>query len=529
MTRLPSLPERIDALQRAVELGAGRLPSPALEKARAVVARSQERMTHGTEWTVVALAGATGSGKSSLFNVLAGSELSASGVRRPTTAVAHAVVWGKQPDEGLFDWLEVSRIHRLGSVDPEVDGLVLLDLPDHDSVQDANRLEMERLVALVDLLVWVVDPEKYADAALHTRLANTLSKHGGAMLFALNQVDRLDQTGRASCQRDLEHLIRERGLTGAPVLPTSVRDGTGIEELRDAIVERVRSKRAAVVRIQADVQAEAERLGIAGGGKGKAKPLGSKGRARLVRALSEAAGVPTVLDAVASGYRREAVARVGWPVTRWLAGLRAHPLRRLGLGKGRASAATSLPRPGRTQLLALRHSLREAVANATKDLPEPWPSATRRAVVGEPARLVDPLDQAIAGVEISASFNPSWWKVVGWLQAALLAAAGVGCLWLLVLFGFSYLQLPEPPTPEWRGVPIPTLMSLGGAVMGVVLGMVGRGLARLGAKRAAARVRKKLEAEIAKVTEGHVIAPLEAEIGAYMDFQSALLIAGAAP
>ena len=32
-----------------------------------------------------------------------------------------------------------------------------------------HRLEVDRLVELVDLLVWVLDPQKYADAALHDR------------------------------------------------------------------------------------------------------------------------------------------------------------------------------------------------------------------------------------------------------------------------------------------------------------------------------------------------------------------------
>ncbi len=525
MTHKPSLPERIDALERAAGLSVGRLPVSAVEETRAVVARSRERLRHGTEWTVVALAGATGSGKSSLFNLLAGSELSASGVRRPTTSAAHAAVWGQRSDEGLFEWLDVSRVHRLGDSDPDVDGLVLLDLPDHDSVQESNRVEMERLTALVDLLVWVVDPEKYADAALHGRLAHSLTEHGGAMLFALNQVDRLDQPGQASCQRDLTRLLDDYGLSQAPVIPTSARDGTGVQELRAVIVERVRTKRAALVRIEADARVAAEGLQSAGGGPGKASSLGRRGRGRLVRALSDAAGVSTVLAAVAAGYRRDAGARVGWPVTRWLAGLRSHPLRRLGLGRGRAAAATSLPRPGRTQLSSLRQSLREAVAEVTKNLPEPWPSATRRAVMGEPNRLVDPLDQAIAGVEVSVARSPAWWKVFGALQTVLLAVAGAGGLWLLVLFGFSYLRLPEPPTPEWRGIPAPTLMALGGIAAGLVLGVVGRTVARFGGKRAAAKMRRELDARIEEVAEDHILAPLEAELSAFRDFQAAVLTA----
>ena len=56
-------------------------------------------------------------------------------------------------------------------------GLVLLDLPDHDSTVLEHQHEVDRLVDLVDLLVWVVDPQKYADEALHENYLRRLSGH----------------------------------------------------------------------------------------------------------------------------------------------------------------------------------------------------------------------------------------------------------------------------------------------------------------------------------------------------------------
>ena len=53
--------------------------------------------------------------------------------------------------------------------DQRLDGLVLLDLPDHDSTEVSHHLEMDRLIKYADLLVWVLDPQKYADAAIHDR------------------------------------------------------------------------------------------------------------------------------------------------------------------------------------------------------------------------------------------------------------------------------------------------------------------------------------------------------------------------
>ena len=84
---------RLRALDRVVELGEGRLDEALLTPARELSRRAGERLRLSGTHTVVALAGATGSGKSTLFNALAGAQISQSGVRRPTTGVAHAVVW----------------------------------------------------------------------------------------------------------------------------------------------------------------------------------------------------------------------------------------------------------------------------------------------------------------------------------------------------------------------------------------------------------------------------------------------------
>ena len=131
--------ERLAALDTAVAAGAGRLAEDQLAPARELARRAGERLRLSGSHTVVALAGATGSGKSSLFNALAGAPVSAVGVRRPTTGLAHAVIWGAQGAGPLLDWLQIPRRHYLSFLDhPDdgdhrLDGLVLLDLPDHDS------------------------------------------------------------------------------------------------------------------------------------------------------------------------------------------------------------------------------------------------------------------------------------------------------------------------------------------------------------------------------------------------------------
>ncbi|MCW2637042.1 MAG: putative transporter, partial [Blastococcus sp.] len=73
------LADRLAALREAVEVAEDRLDVPEVGRARALLAKAGARAALG-DATVVALAGATGSGKSTLFNALSGSEVSSPGV-----------------------------------------------------------------------------------------------------------------------------------------------------------------------------------------------------------------------------------------------------------------------------------------------------------------------------------------------------------------------------------------------------------------------------------------------------------------
>ncbi|GII88338.1 hypothetical protein Ssi03_63280 [Sphaerisporangium siamense] len=372
LRRTKSLPldERLAALAEAADLAEGRLDTGAVEAARAVVARAGARRRLSVDHTVVALAGATGSGKSSLFNALSGTSLAGVGVTRPTTSAAQAAMWGAEGAGPLLDWLDIPRRHVVddtSAVDgapssprdgqEPLPGLILLDLPDHDSIELAHRLEVDRLVNVVDLLVWVLDPQKYADAAVHERYLRPLSRHRDVMMIVLNQVDRLTPSSAGRCLNDLRRLLDEDGLRGVPVLATSAPRHEGVEELRSALARRVADRRAWAARLGADAVTAADTLAVAAcddpskDADGRAHPVADQaltdlgGRAEaaeravggelagpLTAALAEAAGVPLVVAAVAKAHRHRSITATGWPVTRWLRRFRPDPLRRLRVG-----------------------------------------------------------------------------------------------------------------------------------------------------------------------------------------------------
>jgi GTP-binding protein EngB required for normal cell division len=267
------LPDRLASLTELTRIASGRTGSEGFSQelvtdAETLLRRSGERMRMSASHTVVALAGGTGSGKSSLFNALAGAAFSPAGVMRPTTRHLHACVWGMEGVAPLLDWLGVQRRHRyarasaLDEGEASLTGLLLLDLPDHDSVVTGSAAMVDRLVKLADMLVWVLDPLKYADASVHQRYLVPLAGHAAVTTVVLNQSDTLSPDEVADCAADLRRLLDAEGLLEAPVLVTSAATGAGLGELRRTLARAVAARRAASDRITADIDALLERFAV---------------------------------------------------------------------------------------------------------------------------------------------------------------------------------------------------------------------------------------------------------------------------
>lgn len=531
------LAERLAALSTVVELGRGRLPDEAVSQAELVVGRAGQRLRLSGEHTVVALAGATGSGKSSLFNALAGLELSTVGVRRPTTGHAHACVWGAAGAGPLLDWLGIPQRHQVeretaldADREAALRGLVLLDLPDHDSTELAHRLEVDRLVGLVDLLVWVLDPQKYADAAVHERYLRPLARHRDVVVVVLNQIDRLDPGAAQSCLGDLRRLLGEDGLGSARLLPVSARTGTGVQGLRDQLTAAVRQRRAAAGRLSADIDGIVSSLQREVG-EGAAGEVSAAARRDLVATLADAAGVHAVGVAAQQSHRRDATLATGSPLARWVTRWRPDPLARLHLRPGRSSPArTSLPQASPVQHAGVDLALGRLADAAAGGLAPPWSQTVRTAARSHADQLPRELDRAVAGGGELLRRRPGWWRAAGAAQWLLLAAALVGLVWLVAIGVVAWLRLPDLPAPNAVGpVPWPTVLLLGGVLLGLLLALACRPVAAAGARRVRARAERAIRDRVAEVADAHVIEPVRAELAAHERLCAALDRARGAP
>jgi GTP-binding protein EngB required for normal cell division len=529
------LVDHLRALTEAVELCEGRVDSAVLDEPRRIVDQADRRLAISGSATVAALAGATGSGKSSIFNALSGTTLARVGVRRPTTAHAMASSWGDESAEDLLDWLQIPRRHAL-ETDPTMaaalDGLVLLDLPDHDSTELDHRMEVDRLVQLVDMLIWVVDPQKYADAAIHDRYLKPLAKHSDVMMIILNQVDRLSMSQRVQCLSDLRRLLASEGLARVPVMATSAATGEGIDALRETLAKLVAEKQAAALRLAADVSVAAAKLSEASGTT-KLTPLSQSSINQLTTQVAIAAGVPVVTEAVGKAWRMRGGMATGWPVLAWMAKFKPDPLRRLHLdrlGVGRRPkeidpsgvGRTSLPATSGVEKARVDTALRTLADQAAHGLTRGWADQIKRAARSAEDALPDRVDRAIATTDLDLARHRRWWQLIRALQWLLVATVVVGLGWLALSFLLAYLQLPPLPEVEWRGLPAPTVLAIGGVLAGLLLAGLARIGVEVGARRRTAKARQSLRAAIARVTGELVIEPVKAEQARYENARLAL-------
>ncbi|WP_330290932.1 YfjP family GTPase [Streptomyces sp. NBC_00576] len=511
------LRSRLDALRELVGLSRTRLDSRTLAEAGRVLDEAVARRRLSGEHTVVAIAGATGSGKSQLFNALAGVAISETGVRRPTTAAPIACSWSDGAAT-LIDRLGIpGRLRRrpLQSAEAEAQlrGLVLIDLPDHDSAAVQHREQVDRVLALVDAVIWVVDPEKYADAVLHERYLRPMAGHAEVMFVVLNQVDRLPGEAAHQVLDDLRRLLDEDGIAlgeygepGATVLALSALTGDGIGELREALGQFVGERGAAARRISADLDAAAWQMRSVYA-TGRRAGLSERARDEFSDRLADAVGATAAGQAAERVWLRNANRACGTPwlrLLRWCQDRREPFTGRFPVREQPDEEATARQR--------VEQAVRTVAERASAGLPAPWALAVREAAVRGAQGLPEALDELAARAGTPSGRpprppRPGWWPVAVLAQASMTLLQVVGGLWLMA-------QIVGAMAPN-LGVPV-LLMSVGivgGPGVEWSCGLAARGPAR----RYGLEAERRLREAAAGCGRARVLDPVAAELLRYRE------------
>lgn len=592
----------VASLKDAISYGEGRVPETVLLDAAETLERLSQRRELSTEHTVIGFFGATGSGKSTLFNAIAGQNIALSAPTRPTTSTVQAAIWEAEGSEELLDWLGIdkrvypqtqalaaegeasdgngagkhnkaggaaapnavtepapglfNRIRRAvggrGEMRTRTGGLILLDMPDFDSVTTTNRDLAARMMRYVDVLVWVVDPQKYADAVIHRDFMVPLAASGAQALCVLNQADKLAPAEVPAVLASLTRLLQAEGteahLLAAPIA-VSARTGEGVDVLRDLLAQVAAAKSLSLQRTDAQLHATASQLRTYAGGEGTvlAGAYALDAEQKLVKACYSSSQAEQVLQAATASYRRTAGQHTGWILTRWMSRLKADPLRRLHLGlqeetkstsKAEKSAgmlgsdsenapelvASSLPPLSAAQKAGMANAVRQYSKQMAARIDEPWKRSMKEAALSREAELPELLERDMVRIDYGLGRTRAPWVIFNALQWIALLSALVGVGWLTLISGMAYLQiqLPPAPTPEGSPVPLPTLLLLLGVLLGIASAGVGRLLTAMGSRYYARKLRGRLQTGVEKAVQSCVVAPVQLEAKRLTSYRKAL-------
>ncbi|WP_369371631.1 dynamin family protein [Promicromonospora sp. Populi] len=194
---------------------------------------------------LVVVGGSTGAGKSTLVNSVLGERVTQPGVLRPTTkapVLVHHPLDGRwfstdrvlpglarvtmsgttsgsttsgaaaAGSAGPGPTSDISRTLRLVPSDSLPKGLALLDAPDIDSVDTANRELAAQLLGAADLWLFVTTAARYADAVPWDLLLQAAGRKAQVAMV----LDRVDPGAEATAD-DLRDMMVEHGLADSPL------------------------------------------------------------------------------------------------------------------------------------------------------------------------------------------------------------------------------------------------------------------------------------------------------------------------
>jgi hypothetical protein len=389
---------------------------------------------------------------------------------------------------------------------------------------------VDRLDGLSDLMIWVLDPQKYADRAVHRRFLVPLAGHSEVVAVVLNQADVLTAAQVEDCVHDLRRLLDSENLHDVQVLVTSAVTGAGIEELRKLLIDAVSARRASAARIAADV----DKILV------KFRPYGEvtdpdagliphDAASGLAADFAAAAGVEAIGDTLRSARELRALDYTGWPVS-WMVERLAHrdPIRKVRLGKIWDELRGVTAGPTGAQQAEIDNSLTQLADKVSRGLPRPWSRTVRAAVRSEAEQIPSALGRQIGAALPEQSSGERWWRLAAVAQGLLLGCAVIGVAWFvaLIVIGMSSAGRDLPSL-------FTNLLLLPVALLVVAASLEGGWLlarqSALNVDTAARRETEQLVEEITRrltdVADSLVIAPAEQELAELDRYRDELEVA----
>jgi hypothetical protein len=173
---------------------------------------------------IVAFMGGTGVGKSSLLNRLAGKAIARAGVVRPTSREVTLFHHHSVAIQHLPEQLPLAKINISQHDDEAKKNIVWIDMPDFDSTEQSNKQLVLQWLPHIDVLIYVVSPERYRDEKAWRLLLSEGARH--AWLFVINQWDK----GQLEQYEDFNRQLHKAGFVAPIIFKTACAEGLQTDE-----------------------------------------------------------------------------------------------------------------------------------------------------------------------------------------------------------------------------------------------------------------------------------------------------------
>lgn len=258
---LRDLTPALDLLDLAIASSEGLASEADREAAGALADAARRRKDHLSGAIIVAIAGGTGSGKSSLLNALAGQNIASTSGLRPHTD--EPLAWVPAADVAISSMMTLIGVDTVVEHDGE-QSLAVIDLPDLDSVNRDHRSLVEATLPLVDAVIWMFDPVKYHDPSIHREFLAEMTEYEPLFIFVLNKIDRLDEAEAEAVEAHLGGILKLDGFHDPEVLLVAAAPSEGqpigIDELSTSLERVFVDKRSDRVKLVTDILRAGRRL-----------------------------------------------------------------------------------------------------------------------------------------------------------------------------------------------------------------------------------------------------------------------------
>lgn len=430
--------------------------------------------------TVIAVAGPSGTGKSTVVNTLARrNSLVPTGMHRPTTTELVAYV---DAEVTAAPFLELSGIPRSVSVEfcttrsnPLRDSLgmvgeghqvrsaltqcghpIVVEVPDTLLVPELTSAASQ-VLETADLILWTTDSQKYADAVFHSRIS-AFPRHPNSY-FVLTHTEGLTESQLQTLNQELAAIAERIGVS-PEILQISLYDESSLARFRETVAELSHAPEARWRGEQAAIHHAATRLGqnleLDMTGESSTQPVQassvasppSPAETKLVDQVTQVSGLSAVQANFSKQYLRAGGFWTLWPVLNWLAGIKplAHVNQDNSATPGEPEADKPVgpsadPSPEQTA----DESATPAVADSTPDLPSVAPQADSLNRFFPRVNVAGITSAARTYAATASAHRPSKWVDFAQLKAVELSGNLVSALNLAL----ESWKFPARPARTW--------------------------------------------------------------------------------